>query len=90
MPEGSVHRKHGIGEHIGIEWLQVFDLFAQAQKANWVVQLGVDGDHDAAFAATIELGKAEAIERRVLGERTSLCQGVGPSRTVDDQPGVMR
>ncbi len=53
---GPVGAEDGFDEGVGIEWLQVFDLFAYADEAHGQFQFTADGDGHSTLGRAVELG----------------------------------
>jgi len=68
--------EHLLEEEAGVEGGEIFEFLASADETGGDVELVLDGYHDAAFAAAVELGDDDAGEVYGLVKFPGLLQGV--------------
>src|SRR4026207_321452 len=82
--------QHVRNECAPIEWREIIQLFAGADKTRWDSKFVLDCDDDATFAAAVELGDDNTGQSNGALEFARLAERVAASRRIDHEQFFMR
>jgi hypothetical protein len=85
---GSVEER--VDEGVGVEGNEVVDLFADSGVDDGKLELGCDGEDDAAFGGAVEFGEDDSGDSGGLGEEAGLLEAVLAGGGVHDEEGLVR